>query len=1193
MIKRRMKVKVMRKSLLVVSCVVMCTAALASVGCSGKPNEKVFDISAIRSYRDIPGVTAEEIAAIESLRKNNISFVYGMAPSTEAFTDENGDTRGYAALFCEWMTKLFGIRFDLRILEWAELTEKLNLGEVDFSVYFLSGNEKPENYFVSDLIAQRQFMVTHLAGNPSISQITGEHKPRYAFTLSSPTESVIAAVLGRDAYEAVWADNYNEAYGILERGEADVLITTRAAEANFFAYDNIIHEDFFPLSFSQVSMMTINPSLEVIINVLNRVLRNGAMPYLNNLYNAGYNEYRQYKFLMSLNAEEKVYLKNTDSVPVAAQYFNYPMVFYNSYEKKWDGIAFDLLREVEWITGLTFDVVNGEHTEMYDLIQMLIDGRAHMFSDLVYSVERSPHFLWSNHKLMPDQYALLSKINFPNVNVNEIPHERIALIKNTAHAEMFKKWFPNAVNAVEYNAADEAFYKLEHGEIDMVMAAKSKLLYYSNYYEFSGYKANYLFNYFYESAFAFNKGQVVLRAVIDKALSVIDTKIIVEQWLTRTYDYQAKIIKARVPWLVGAVIMSAVVAVLILIIFYRNIKMTKELIFAKELAEQSNRSKSVFLSHMSHEIRTPMNAILGIAEIQLRDQDCSSDKRDAFSQIYESGDLLLNIINDILDLSKIESGKMEIIPVKYDITSLINDTAQLNRLRYESHPVEFTVYVDENTPIDLLGDELRIKQILNNILSNAFKYTEKGTIDFFVSAETGSDNEDITIVFRVRDTGQGMTENQIKKLFEEYIRFNMETNRTIVGVGLGMSITKYLIDLMDGRITVESEPGKGSLFTVRLPQKRMSSAVCGPELTEKLRNFHFQSSSIDRKTRFIREYMPYGSVLVVDDVESNIFVTRGMLLPYGLKIDTVSSGFEAIEKIKNGNVYDIVFMDHMMPKMDGIEAAKIIRDMGYTHTIIALTANALVGRAEMFMEKGFNSFISKPIDSREMNHILNEFIRNKKPSEVVEAARREYEKKSQKKADNLPHNETKALEQKLSAEDEIAAAVINDIKNALAVLEELLPVISSGSAADFELFTTTVHGMKSVLANIGETKLSRDALSLEHAANNREINILLDETPEFMKALNALPEKFRRSETDRSEDEVSNYDMDFLRNRLNEIKTACEKLFIKDAKRALVDLKLKEWPRNIMNIIDELSLYLIRGEYSKAAAAAGKAAEDI
>jgi signal transduction histidine kinase len=299
-----------------------------------------------------------------------------------------------------------------------------------------------------------------------------------------------------------------------------------------------------------------------------------------------------------------------------------------------------------------------------------------------------------------------------------------------------------------------------------------------------------------------------------------------------------------------------------------------QLIAAKEAAEQSNRSKGGFLANMSHEIRTPMNAILGISEIQLQDQTLPPNAEEAFKQIHDSGHLLINIINDILDFSKIEAGKLEIVPVKYDIPSLINDTAQLNRLRYESKPIEFMLLLDKNTPLELYGDELRIKQILNNLLSNAFKYTDKGGIELSVCAEQGKDSETVTLVFKVSDTGQGMGEDQVSKLFDEYSRFNMQTNRGISGTGLGMSIAKRLIDMMGGEIFVESEVGKGTTFTVRLPQKSVGTAVCGAEIADSLRKFRFHNMSISKKAQLEHEYMPYGRVMVVDDVASNLYVAK-------------------------------------------------------------------------------------------------------------------------------------------------------------------------------------------------------------------------------------------------------------------------------------------------------------------------------
>ncbi|MCL2185366.1 MAG: ATP-binding protein [Treponema sp.] len=594
-------------------------------------------------------------------------------------------------------------------------------------------------------------------------------------------------------------------------------------------------------------------------------------------------------------------------------------------------------------------------------------------------------------------------------------------------------------------------------------------------------------------------------------------------------------------------------------------------------AEAASKAKSIFLANMSHEMRTPMNVILGISEIQLHDNSHPSETLNAFGRIYESGDLLLNIINDILDLSKIEAGKMELNSVNYDIPSLINDTAQLNRLRYESSPIGFTLQVDENTPHNLFGDELRIKQILNNILSNAFKYTEVGSIDFSVASEPGQD-DNVIIIFVVKDTGQGMTEIQIVKMFEEYTRFNADANRETVGTGLGMSITKRLVDLMNGTITVKSTPGKGSEFTVRIPQKQIGTAKCGAELADKIRNFRFQSMAIAKKAQFMREYMPYGSVLVVDDVISNIYVAKGILSPYSLNIDTASSGFEAIEKIKNGSIYDIIFMDHMMPKLDGIEATKVIRSMGYSNTIIALTANAIIAHEKVFFENGFDGFISKPIDSRELNHILNEFIRNKKPIDVIEAARKEQQEKDKKNtADNAIDENTQKM------------FFIEDANNAINILEKLCEKTENFNDEEIKLYIITVHGIKSVLANIGEKGLSAFALKLEHAGDDHNYNVIKKETPALINALQSLINKFKLLKEEANQEEVktiTNDDVMFLHENLEKIKTACTSFDKISAKEALEELKKKAWSQEINTALDEIAMHILHSAFKKAAATA-------
>ncbi|MCL2441366.1 MAG: ATP-binding protein [Treponema sp.] len=412
--------------------------------------------------------------------------------------------------------------------------------------------------------------------------------------------------------------------------------------------------------------------------------------------------------------------------------------------------------------------------------------------------------------------------------------------------------------------------------------------------------------------------------------------------------------------------------------------------YNKKAIQSANESlsKSRFLSNMSHEIRTPMNAILGIAEVQLQDNTLKEESAQAFRRIYESGDLLLNIINDILDLSKIEAGKLELTPMEYELPKLINDIAQLNRLWFNSKALSFIVNVDKETPSTLFGDELRIKQILSNLLSNAYKYTEKGEIKMSVSIEpsvstdTGENSGTVTLLLQISDTGQGMTLSQLNHIFDAYSRFNAEENHDVTGAGLGMNITKYLVDMMKGKIIIESEVGKGTIVTVRLPQKSCGAEVCGAGIAEELRTFSFRNKSISKISRLEYKKMPNNRVLIVDDVKTNLYVAKGLLQPYDLQIETVTSGFEAIEKIKNNEEYDIIFMDHMMPKMDGIEAAKIIRETGFTNPIVAFTANAVVGQAEMFLTNGFDAFIAKPIDSYELDQILKRFIKDNNKGET-------------------------------------------------------------------------------------------------------------------------------------------------------------------------------------------------------------------
>ncbi|MDR0494645.1 MAG: response regulator, partial [Treponema sp.] len=600
-----------------------------------------------------------------------------------------------------------------------------------------------------------------------------------------------------------------------------------------------------------------------------------------------------------------------------------------------------------------------------------------------------------------------------------------------------------------------------------------------------------------------------------------------------------------------------------------------ELITAKEQAVQANRDKSSFLAKMSHEIRTPMNAILGITEIQMQNEALPPGIQEALDKIYNAGYLLLGIINDILDLSKVEAGKLELSPVKYDVASLINDSIHLSVMRFDSKSVKFILQADEDIPSSLFGDDLRIKQVLNNLLSNAFKYTDEGSVTLSVAAEmAGAESEEqrqITLVLKVSDTGQGMDAGQVDRLFDEYTRFNMEANRETEGAGLGMSITRRLVSLMDGEIIVESEPGKGSTFTVRLPQGLVDNGVLGKEVVENLKQFHLgRAAQMKKAPQIIREYMPYGRILVVDDIDTNLYVARGLMAPYALSVETAVSGFEAIDKIKGGASYDIIFMDHYMPKMDGAEAVKIIRSMKYTQPIVALTANALTGQAEMFLANGFDGFISKPIDIRQLNAALNKFVRDKYPSEVVRAARRQ--------AAILEKPKNRYLSNK-----ELAEVFARDAERAIAVLE---PIRANNyrRSDDIQLYVVTVHAMKSALANIGEAALSAVASNLEQAGREKSIAEIAEGTPVFLDSLRALIEKIRqKDDDDETVNDIGDNERAYLHEKLHAIGTACAAYDSSTINNTLDELRQRKWPRPVMELLDTLGKHLLHSEFEEAA----------
>jgi signal transduction histidine kinase/DNA-binding response OmpR family regulator len=528
----------------------------------------------------------------------------------------------------------------------------------------------------------------------------------------------------------------------------------------------------------------------------------------------------------------------------------------------------------------------------------------------------------------------------------------------------------------------------------------------------------------------------------------------------------------------------------------------------KKRAKQSellNLTKTKFLATVSHEIRTPLNAIIGLSQIQLK-KKLSRDTQTALDKILQSGTTLLSIINDMLDISKIESDSFELKQIEYDVPSFINDTVQTNIVRVGSKPIKFQLEIDETLPSRLFGDEVRVKQIINNLLSNAFKYTRDGTVTLSIGWEK-SIADGIFLLITVSDTGIGIRQDDLQKLYSEYAQFDKIENRKIEGMGLGLTIVKTVVQMMSGTMTVQSEYGKGSDFCVRLLQKVVSFTPLGKDLVEKLKSSRYYNSKHDVTKNFQRAYMPYARTLVVDDVPTNLDVAAGLLEPYGMHVDCVLSGQSAVDYVRKGIKYDVIFMDHMMPEMDGMEAVRIIRnviasDYAKNVPIVALTANAIAGNEEMFLKNGFSGFISKPIDIRELDAVVNKFVRDKQSKETLAAA---------KNAGGYRTLRTDADVRIEGVDVESGAAHYPSPESYFRVLHtyakttaELLNSFQEISPETLAQYAVNVHGLKSASYGIFAQDIGKQAEELEMLAKAGDYDAVCEKNTGFIEETKKL-----------------------------------------------------------------------------------------
>ncbi|MDR3139558.1 MAG: response regulator [Treponema sp.] len=641
---------------------------------------------------------------------------------------------------------------------------------------------------------------------------------------------------------------------------------------------------------------------------------------------------------------------------------------------------------------------------------------------------------------------------------------------------------------------------------------------------------------------------------------------------------------------------------------------TRELEEQTQRAESASRAKSAFLARMSHEIRTPMNAIIGMSELALREESHPNLMAEYVNDIKHAGHNLLAIINDILDFSKIEAGSLKITPVSYSLASLINDVISLVRVRIIEKNLLFTVNVDASIPNNLWGDEVRIRQILLNLLSNAAKYTHQGYVKLTVRGSPEKEEGLLSLYFEVADSGIGIKAEDTEQLFGDFVRVDLERNKGIEGTGLGLAITRNLCRLMGGNISVSSEYGRGSVFTAHIRQSYAGggvlaavenpaskeslllhenpayaesfrftlenlgvpvkmyaqeregffreletgayafafvSIIFAAETTERIKARSLKTvpvllEGLDKKGAMenmlrlpmpaysvpaaiilngnirperrlsgrVRFIAPAAEILLVDDIPTNLKVAAGLLALYQIKADTVLSGIESVNMVQQKN-YDIVFMDHMMPGMDGVEATARIRALGGRFRelpIIALTANVVSEMREMFLKSGFNDYLAKPIEMIRLDDILRTWLPEQKREIPHSAAPSPGAQKISSPGEEIPPVEGLDIKRGITMTGgspgvyrEILELYCKDVEKRLDILSQV------PRAETLPLFTTLVHALKSASANIGAAALSEEAARLEIAGRERDMTAIREHLDQFRENLLALSARIRQT----------------------------------------------------------------------------------
>ncbi|MCL1882686.1 MAG: ATP-binding protein [Defluviitaleaceae bacterium] len=1089
-----------------ISCLILMFVIILAVvaGCGSAYVAGVALPEGFESYKDIPGITQAHIDAIENLRRNHDYFIYGMTNNAEAFVAADGNVSGFAAHMTGWLTELFGIPFIPRIYTLPEIFDGLYYGNIHFTGQLTRLPERERIYQMTSPIVSRVLTSVRLKNTEEVYVIAEERTPRLVFFAGTVTPAILYSSNVFDSFEEILVTTEAEAEEMLLSGYADAFVGDLAQALNVSALNyELTSEILRPFVIRTAAFSAQNPTLFPIVEVVQLALDNGALQTLGELYARGSVDFNRHRLNIILTDEERAFIENNPEIHIAARSFVYPVSFYNHHESEFQGVAHDILRQIETLTGMEFIMAHDAPLSRQEIQALVASGESLLTAGVIYqewegSEEddflRTAGFFTAN-------YALLSCAYFPSIEIGEIMYTRVGVSPNIPYERQFREWFPDYTDLQIFNTIEELFDALENGEIDLVFSSESGFLSALNYYERTGFRVNILFNETYNVGFAVNRDSYTLLSIMNKAIEIIDLNFIESYWRGRTFDYRTRITLYRMElqrqqFILVAVAVACVVSFVFTlylimskdekkrlsdrvdestaaleaetamlntlfdsipdVIFCKDLnfrytrvnkafeelfgkkredilgktereftnipteatelwntwdsqviseKVTshmediiklgdKEKIFgtakvpmiidgeavgllgiARDITERkeiesemllASMAKTAFIANMSHEIRTPMNSIIGFSELAL-EEEMSIKARSYLLRTIESSNWLLQIINDVLDISKIESGKLELERTPFNFADIFESCKSLVTAKANEKRVKLHFYAEPCPGSRMLvGDPMRLRQIFINLLTNAIKFTSVGIVRVNSIIKDKTDTT-LTIFCDVQDSGIGMTPEQIARATEPFMQADVSITRKYGGTGLGLPIVSRLLEMMGGKLQIESEPGTGSTFSFKLTFDTVETPAVVQNTLPLFRD--------TGKPKF------KGDILVCEDNSMNQMVITDHLARIGFDVFLAENGKIGVEMVqgrmegtRSNSPFDLILMDIHMPEMDGIDAADKITKMGCETPIVALTANVMATDRESYRQFGMKHCIGKPFTSQELWNCLLEYL---------------------------------------------------------------------------------------------------------------------------------------------------------------------------------------------------------------------------